>query len=38
MPYYNVPLVNLNLEQISLPSMGFEPTCAFAHWILSLTP
>ena len=38
MPYYDVSLVNLNLEKICLPSVGFEPTHAFAHWILSPTP
>ena len=36
--FSNLLIVNLNLEKICLPRVGFEPTRAFAHWILSPTP
>ena len=27
-----------SVDRVPLPGMGFEPMCAYAHWILSPTP
>ena len=28
----------MSVDRVPLPGMGFEPMCAYAHWILSPTP